>query len=110
MIKAIAFDFDHTLYDRDATYVNMYDSFCSVMKKHIRKGLTKDELIAVLQKADSEGLYTKKWKAWRGIYQKICELGVFEEEPGFDIFYAYILEWYPKRIQAYEDTYTIIEW
>lgn len=110
LIKAIAFDFDHTLYDRDATYVNLYDSFTTVMKDYLKKGIPREELISILQKADREGLYAKKWAAWRGIYRRLCEYDVFTNEPGFELYYAYILEWYPKRIQAYDDTYSTINW
>ena len=39
MIKAIAFDFDHTLYDRDATYENLVDDFMAYFADELQEGM-----------------------------------------------------------------------
>ena len=37
MIKGIAFDFDHTLYDRDATYEKMLEGFMTYFAPYLHR-------------------------------------------------------------------------
>ena len=66
MIKGIVFDFDHTLYDRDATYENILDSFMEYFANYLRRDVTKEEVLRTMQKCDRTGIY--KAPHWEAIY------------------------------------------
>ena len=106
MIKAVIFDMDHTLYDRDGTYRNMGESFCNVFKDYINHDKTREELVQILQQSDKEGAYC----GWEGIYEKVCEYRAFRTPPSFEMFYGYIFDRFSECIEPYEDTYEILEW
>ena len=46
MIKAVIFDFDHTLYNRDASYAKMFAPFKADMAEFINDDLSDAELLA----------------------------------------------------------------
>jgi len=99
MIKAVIFDFDHTLYDRWLTYEKFYDGFVKEFGD-VLAPLPREEMIAKMHRADQEGLYVNEWP---GIYDKYVEHGVFTEAPGFENFFPYVKKYYPDAIVVHTD-------
>jgi len=101
MIRAVAFDFDHTLYDRDATYVKMLDAYRMRLGRFIHPRFTPSQLLKTLQEVDRQGTYND---SWRGIYQASLDAGVFENAPGYAPYFSIIEEIFPPSIVLYPDT------
>lgn len=106
MIKAVIFDFDHTLYDRWLTYEKFYDGFVKEFKDYINPALSREEMIALQHSADQEGLYINEWP---GIYDKYVEKGVFAKAPGFENFFPYVKKYYPDAIVVHTDAVETME-
>ena len=103
MIKGIAFDFDHTLYDRDATYEKLLDGFMEYFAEYLREGITREEVLETIQRCDRTGIY--KDAHWEGIYRDTLESGIFAKHPTYEVYYEGFLENnYPENIVLYEDT------
>ena len=108
MIKGIAFDFDHTLYDRDATYENMLESFLQFFSPYLQKGLGPQEVLRTIQTCDRTGIY--KDAHWEGIYRDTLASGIFAVHPSYEVYYeGYIKENYPQSIALYKDTISALE-
>lgn len=106
MYKAVAFDLDHTLYDRAATLKALSPGFLDSFRACLRAGIDANELSAALQRADSE---TCNRTNWPGVYGLLIERGIFTREPGLDYFVDYMLKNFPDAVTAYPDTYSILE-
>lgn len=103
MIRGVAFDFDHTLYDRDKTYENMVDSFLKYFSGYLRPGLPRDEVLKVMQDCDRSGIY--KAGHWEGIYADTIASGIFDQRPSYEMYYnGFIETHYPPAIVLYDDT------
>ena len=99
MIKAVIFDFDHTLYDRWLTYEKFYDGFVAEFGD-ILAPLPREEMIAKMHLSDQQGLYVNEWP---GIYDKYVENGVFIKAPSFENFFPYVKKHYPEAIVVHTD-------
>ncbi|MBQ6947913.1 MAG: HAD family hydrolase [Clostridia bacterium] len=99
MIKAVIFDFDHTLYDRWLTYEKFYDGFVAQFGDCLAD-LPRQEMIAKMHLSDQQGLYINEWP---GIYDKYVENGVFTQAPGFENFFPYVKKHYPEAIVVHTD-------
>lgn len=106
MIKAVIFDFDHTLYDRLLTYEKFYDGFYAHFKDILNPTLSREEMIATMHQADQEGLYINEWP---GIYDKYVEKGIFTSAPGFENFFPYVKKYYPEAIVVHKDAVETME-
>lgn len=103
MIKAVAFDLDHTLYDRDKTYEKMLDGFMNFFHEELRDDVSREEVLKALQDSDRQGIY-EGWH-FEGIYARLLATGIFKKEPGFDKYYFQYMEGaYPPAITEYDDT------
>lgn len=108
MIKGIAFDFDHTLYDRDGTYEKMLSGFMKFFAEYLREGITQEEVLEAIQHCDRTGIYIDGH--FGGIYQNTVESGIFAKEPGYEVYYeGYIEKNYPQNIVLYRDTISTLD-
>lgn len=108
MIKGIAFDFDHTLYDRDATYEKLLPSFLEFFSEYLRKDVSPEEVLEVIQRCDRSGIY--KDGHWEGIYRDTLASGIFEKPPSYEVYYeGYMENNYPQAIVLYQDTISTLE-
>lgn len=103
MIKAIAFDFDFTLYDRDKTWDKMTDGFMNYFKEELREDVSREEVHAALRESDRKGVY--EGAHFRPIYARLVKSGIFQIEPGYDrYYYGYIENAFPSAVTEYDDT------
>lgn len=103
MIKAVAFDFDFTLYDRDKTYEKMVDGFIEYFKEELREDVSREEVAKALIESDRKGVH--EGAHFSKIYVRLVETGIFKTEPGFDrYYYGYIEDAFPPAVTEYDDT------
>lgn len=108
MIRGIAFDFDHTLYDRDGTYEKMLPGFMAYFAPYLREGIAPGEVLKVIQRCDRTGIY--KDAHWEGIYRDTLESGIFAKAPTYEVYYeGYLENNYPQNIVLYDDTIPTLE-
>ena len=108
MITAIAFDLDHTLYDRDAAWRNLVSSFVSVFADVIPGGLTEQEILRSLMETDYRATYQET--NWEGMYSYLIDAHVLSEETGYERFIRFIYDYFPDAAAPYADTYEVLEW
>ena len=107
MIKAIVFDFDHVLYNRNLTIAHMSEPFLHTFHKALRSNITLTEVVTAMQSADSAGVYRG---GTPGIYHMLVASGIFKVPPGYDEYFSFLLSEMPHAIQPYPDTYTTLSW
>ena len=100
MIKAVLFDFDHTLYDRNATYDKMFSPLKAELLAYFDPALSDEELLRRLKQADKDGHIG----AWPSVYKKNVEAGVFTTVPPYEVFLAAIRRHLPPSITLWDDT------
>lgn len=88
MIKAAVFDLDHTLFDRYGTIKAIVPMFRNGLK--IAEGITDDFINENLSWADKQFVH----RGWQEIYAHLCNVGVFEEEPGFEVYTETVLSYF----------------
>lgn len=113
LIKAVAFDFDHTLYDRDRTLELMAPEFMSHFADKLRDGVTLEQVAAATLKADRAGFAPPDAPArrsdsikmpWGSTYRSLVATGIFKEVPtNEEYYYGFILPVFPKYIAMYPD-------
>lgn len=103
MINAVIFDFDHTLYDRRATYVKMLDAYEEVFGDVLAKDRTRGELLDMLCRIDHKSMRFGMCD-WPDIYRAQVEAGVFGNPPTEEAFIDMIYSRYPGCIVLFEDT------
>ena len=103
-IDAIAFDLDHTLYDRNETWSALTASFMRVFET----SLSGEQLLRSLRRADYESTYEES--SWRGMLQKLQRWGVVKPDVPFETFDAFIRTYFPDAIVPYKDTYRVLDW
>lgn len=106
MLQAVAFDLDHTLYDRAATFAALSPAFADSFRACLDEKLSLDDLTLALQETDSA---TCNRTNWPGVYELLISRGVFTRAPGLDFFTDYILKVFPASVVPYPDTYDVIE-
>lgn len=108
MIKGIVFDFDHTLYDRDATYENILEKFMIFFSDYLRRGITKEEVLKTIQHCDRTGIY--KAPHWEAIYSDTLDSGIFQTYPTYETYYdGFIEQNYPQSIVPYQDAIPMLD-
>ena len=107
--KGVAFDLDHTLYDRKATYGNMLDAFCKEFGEFITPVLAGDDkaLLDALISADHLGSYRG---GRRGVLEAMNETGVFVKDPGLERLSRFTTAHIPPAMVIYPDVAETIEW
>ena len=101
MIKAVIFDFDHTLYDRDASYNKMFPPFKAAMAEYINDDLPDDELLRRMKQADKDGAYPH---GWPDVYKEKVANGVFKKIPTYEEYMRVIRTYQPITITLWQDT------
>ena len=101
MIKAVIFDFDHTLYNRDASYTKMFAPFKADMAEYINDELTDADLLARMKQADKDGAYPL---GWPDVYKEKVKNGVFKQIPTYEEYMRVIRTHQPRTIVLWEDT------
>lgn len=108
MIKAISFDLDHTLYDRNATWDNLFPVFFNRFSDHIHPKMPMDKLLYELKAADCRATYAET--SWHGMFEELKERKVFLGNMDFASFQTFIYEIFPDAIVPYSDTHKILAW
>ena len=113
MIKAVAFDFDHTLYDRDRTLELMAPEFMSYFADKLRDDITLEQVVAATLNADRAGFAPPDRPArrsdsikmpWGSTYRSLVATGIFKDVPTREeYYYGFILPAFPKYIDMYPD-------
>lgn len=107
-IKAISFDLDHTLYDRNATWDALTPVFKRVYFSELAPGVNEKMLCEVLKQADYNATYGET--SWRGMYRELIARGVISGISGFLFFNSFVYEFFPPAIVPYSDTYRVLTW
>ena len=108
MIKAVIFDFDHTLYDRDATFAACTADFMRIAADYLRPELTAEALTAAICRSDREGVYNGAWKRSAAL---LAEYGIYRDEPlPYEIYAEQFARGaFPKSIRLFADTVPTLE-
>ena len=116
MIKAVAFDFDHTLDQREKAYDNLAKAFFTYFTEYLRPGITCSEVLTAIKSADGKSFGRKRTteekngsvdpgKHWMGIYNATLATGIFVKEPGYDVYYYDFIEKnFPQTLVLAPDT------
>lgn len=101
MIKAIVFDFDHTLYDRRAVYHNMIGVYREHFGDELPENLPDAELADALADADLDATYPDG--AWDEILDLSTARGLFRHRPETQPYYDFIRPHFPAAIRLQDD-------
>lgn len=107
-IKAVSFDLDHTLYDRNATWDALLPVFRRIYSSDIPDGATDEALLSALKAADYKGTYEET--SWPGMYAELTAQHIISPKRGFPCFNSFIYEHFPSAIVPYPDTYSTLAW
>jgi len=107
-INAVAFDLDHTLYDRNATWDNLGKTFTQVFSDALPSEITIEQITQELKRSDYKGTYEET--SWRGMHEDLVSKGVLSGQVPFARFEAFIRLFFPNAIKPYEDTYEVLCW
>lgn len=104
MIKAVIFDFDHTLYDRKISLIKTVPFLMSGLQKYLRRDLTAEEFTAALLEAETSeaGYYTN---GYPGVCAELDRLGVFAEKPADEDYRAIFYPAFNNGITPFPDAY-----
>ena len=121
MIKAVVFDFDHTLDQRTKAYDNLAKEFFLFFADYLRPGITCPEVLDAIKQADGKSFGRKRTveekngsvepgKHWMGIYNATLATGIFAREPGYDVYYyGFIEKRFPQTLVLAPDTLPTLE-
>ena len=101
MIRAVIFDFDHTLYDRDASLAKMLTPFKEATAAYINHALSDDELVKRMREADRAGVYVRGWQT---VYEEYIKRDIFSTVPDYTEYMKHIRTHQPRSIVLFEDT------
>ncbi len=101
MIKAVIFDFDHTLYNRDATYDRMLPILKEMLSPYLNGALLDEELLARFKQADKDGAYPH---GWPDVYECGVKSGIFATVPDYKTYMKAIRTAHPVSITLFSDT------
>lgn len=108
MIKAIAFDLDHTLYNRDFTWDSLLPQFMGAFRYELHPDMSRDKISQKLKSADKKSTYEET--SWRGMHEELIKEQVLSGKTSFEKFYAFICRCFPDAIVPYPDTYDVLVW
>ena len=106
MIKAVIFDFDHTLYDRDASYARLAPALAEELADYVNRELSLEELTARMSQADRDGAYPR---GWPDVYSYKVKAGVFSTVPTYEVYIKAIRTHQPRTITLWGDTVSTLE-
>lgn len=107
MIKAVLFDFDHTLYDREKTILGTAPELYRRLAEYVKPEVTAEQFSKALLAAEmSENGYYGA--GYQGVCNELDRMGIFAVKPTKD---QYCAEFYPcmsEHISMYEDSYQVL--
>lgn len=104
-IKAVAFDLDHTLYDRYSTLRSIAYRFRMDYASRLNPELSAAQLGEIMVQTDKRYIYDD---GWPGIYRQLCAQGIFREPPGQAEWIHYILGLFGQIAVPYPVTVPIL--
>lgn len=105
MIKAVLFDLDHTLYDRDATLSGMAPAFFAHFRDCFNSAnINMDELADCLVKADR-----LNYSGWPAVYHEL-ESVLPWTPPGYGPYEAFMNAHLGINARPYPETNSVLEW
>lgn len=107
--KGVAFDMDHTLYDRKQTYRNLLPAYRREFAQALLPAYMEDDelFLSALLRADYKGVYNG---GWRGIYAAMLETGIFKEDIGYERLSTFVQAHYPGAMVIYPDVVQTATW
>ena len=91
-IKAVAFDLDHTLYDRYGTLRSIAYILKQHYKEQLNPALSAAQLGDMLVEMDKAHIYD----GWPLMFKKLVEKGMFIDPPFFEEYFAFFMEAFQK--------------
>lgn len=91
-IKAIAFDLDHTLYDRYSTLRSIAYLLKQHYKDRLNPTLSAAQLGDMLVEVDKTYIYD----GWRVMFERLLAQGMFMNPPSFEEYFAFFMEAFQK--------------
>ena len=91
-IKAVAFDLDHTLYDRYSTLRSIAYLLKQRYKEQLNPALSAARLGDMLVEMDKAHIYD----GWPVMFKKLLEKGMFVNPPSFEEYFAFFMEAFQK--------------
>lgn len=108
MIKAISFDLDYTLYNREATWEKLLPEFVNRFDRDLCKKWSRKQILAALQMSDRKATYNET--SWKGMYLELKNSGVLKNTVRYEEFYDFIYLLFSPYIVPYPDTYSTLLW
>lgn len=108
MIKAISFDLDHTLYNRDATWEKILPRFMTRFKKELTEKLSSRQILNALRTSDKNATYNET--SWKGMYEELIDEGILKGRVQYEDFYDFIYLFFSPSIVLYPDTLITLAW
>lgn len=108
MIKAVIFDFDHTLYDREQSIKKAVPALMEGLKPYLRPLITEEEFTKALLQAESaeEGYYAA---GYTGVCDVLDKLGVFTCKPEKTAYTDVFQPVFAPAITLFPDTYDTLK-
>ena len=91
-IKAIAFDLDHTLYDRYGTLRSIAYLLKQRYRDRLNPALSAAQIGDMLVEADKNHIYD----GWRVMFEELLAWGMFVNPPSFEEYFAFFMEAFQK--------------
>lgn len=91
-VKAIAFDLDHTLYDRYGTLRSIAYLLKQRYRNELNPKLSASQIGEMLVEMDKTYIYD----GWPLMFEKLCEKGMFVNPPSFIEYFAFFMEAFQK--------------
>jgi HAD superfamily hydrolase (TIGR01509 family) len=107
-IKAVAFDLDHTLYDRNSTWSRLAPQFAQDFCLFLPGGMESAALLAALRRADYRATYEET--SWTGMHRLLVGDGILSGAVSCASFRQFIDRWFPPSIVPYPDTFSVLGW
>ncbi len=108
MIKAILFDFDHTLYDREKTIRGTAPELYKLLKEFLRPDVTQEQFCEALVIAETseKGYYDN---GYQGVCDELERLGMFAQKPTKEQYCEHFYPTMSKNIAVFPDTYEVLQ-
>lgn len=103
MIKAVVFDLDHTLFDRQGTLKVVAKNFRSTFE--MNPDMTDEEITQKWIYADDTFVYS----GWQYIYENLIENGVFKLVPPFEEYSAFVVEHFHHNAVSFPGTIPMLK-
>lgn len=108
MIKAVLFDFDHTLYDREKTIRATAPKLFSLLNEFLRPEITAAQFCEALVIAETseKGYYDN---GYQGVCDELERQGMFSLKPTLEQYSSLFYPTMSEHIAVFEDTYEVLQ-